>query len=182
MNKKPLITAAFLSVFLTSAMAGTQFVNLGRANPYLYEQGSYPISPPPEVEPPSISILSPKDDTVFISGNVSLNFNLKVIVPVMPELFYYYLELSEVYYKASWLSNNTYLNLTEVRNSTPYRTRILSNDSVARWGTYWTLTGYESNPNFSIDLTSVPEGLQSIEVFAIESGSRKYSQSGLTIH
>jgi hypothetical protein len=179
--KRTTIALSLTLTFLFSAVAGIQSVNLVVANPHFYEQVSYPVSPPPEVEPPSISILSPKNDTVVISGNISLNFNVKVIIPVMPELFYYYLGLSEVYYKASWLHNTTLLDLTAVENSVPSRTRIFSNDSVARWGTYWTLSGYELNPNFSIHLTGVPEGPQSIEVFAVESGSRKYSQSGITI-
>ena len=179
--KRSKLALALTLALLFSAVAGTQFFNLGRANPHLFEQVSYPISPPPEVEPPSISIVSPKNDTVFISGNVSFNFSLRVIIPVMPELFYYYLGLSEVYYKASWLPNNTYLDLTAVKDSIPNRTRAFSNDSLAKWSTYWTLSGYTLNPNFSIDLTGVPEGPQSIEVYAVESGSRKYSQKGITI-
>jgi hypothetical protein len=169
MEKKTLLKAIIISALLFSTVVGTQVVNLGRANPHLYEQVSYPISPPPEVEPPSISIVSPKNDTVFISGNVSLNFSLRVIIPVMPELFYYYLGLSEVYYKASWLPNNTCLDLKAVKDSIPNRTRTFSNDSVAKWSTYWTLSGYTLNPSFSIDLTGIPEGPQSIEVYAVES-------------
>jgi hypothetical protein len=180
-RKKKLLAADFVSVLFLIAIAEACFVKFAQANPHLYEQVSYPVSPPPEVEPLSISILSPKNDTVVISGNVSLNFKVRVVIPVMPELFYYYLGLSAVYYKASWLPNTTYLNLTTIKNSIPDRTRIFSNDSVARWGTHWTLSGYELNPNFSIDLTGIPEGPQSIEVFAVESGSRKYSQSGITI-
>ena len=181
MKKKWELTATFILALLLSTVAGTQFVNLVVANPHIYEQGSFPVSPPPGAKPPSISILSPKNDTVFISGNVSLNFSLSIIIPELPELFYYYLSLSEVYYKASWLANITYLDLTEVENSIPQRTRIFSNDSHAQWGTYWTLSGYELNPNFSIDLTGIPEGTHSIEVFAVERGSGKYSQSGNTI-
>ena len=181
MKKEVLFRRAFFSMLLFLAIAGTQFVNLVLANPYMYQQVSGPVSPPPWVEPPSISIFSPENNTE-VSNSVSLDFNLSVVIPVMPELFYYYLSLTEVYYKASWLSNNTYLDLTEVKHSIPNRTRTFSEDSLAQWGTYWTLSEYELNPNFSIELKGIPEGPQSIEVFAVERGLRKTSQSGLQIY
>ena len=181
MNKEALFRRSLFLIPLFLAIAGTQFGNLVFANPYMYHQVSAPVSPPPWVEPPSISIFSPKNDTI-ISSSVSLNFSISVVIPVMPELFYYYLSLSEVYFKASWLSNNTNLDLAEVKHSIPNRTRTFSEDSLAQWGTYWTLSGYELNPNFSIELTGIPEGPQSIEVIAVESGSRKTSQNGLQIY
>ena len=182
MKRKTRLTAAFILTLFFSAIAGTCVIPFGRANPYLYEQVSHPVSPPPEIEPPLISILSPKNATTVISGNVSLNFNLTVTIPVMPELFYSYLGLSDVYYKASWLPDNIHLDLTEIQNSIPIRTRTFSNDSREKWGTYWALSGYTLNKKFSINLTEIPEGPQSIEVFAVESGSRKYSHSGITIN
>ena len=100
MKKKPLLTAAFISVLLLSAVAGTQLVNLGRANPYLYngvKEGE--ISPPDGTKPPIILILSPKNNTAYASNNVSLTLNVSMPENDVP------LHISEIYYRASWQHN-----------------------------------------------------------------------------
>jgi hypothetical protein len=175
--KRRALTVTFILSLSLSTMAGAQLVNLGRANPYFYEQVPYSVSPPSDVNPPTISIVSPKNNSVYISHNVFLTFNVSIIVPLLPELFYYSLDLAVVYYKASWLSNNTYLDLEAVRNSIPPRPRLFSEDYRARWNTYWAISGYELSPTFSVNLTGVPEGTHSIEVFAVLRGSRGTSQS-----
>jgi len=99
-KKKPLLTAAFISVLLLSAVAGTQLVNLGRANPYLYngvKEGE--ISPPDGTKPPIILILSPKNNTAYASNNVSLTLNVSMPENDVP------LHISEIYYRASWQHN-----------------------------------------------------------------------------
>jgi hypothetical protein len=176
-EKNVLLTAAFISVLLLSATLGALFVNCGRANPFLYEQEEEEVSPPSYVSPPTIIIFSPENNTVHSVSNISFTFKVIVVVPTLPELFYYYLDLSEVYYKASWLSNNTYLDLEAVKNSTPSRTRTFSNDSLEQWGTYWTLSGYALSPNFAINMTGVPEGSHYLEVFAVLQGSRRTGRS-----
>ena len=97
MEKKPLLTIAFISVLLLSAVAGTQFVNLGRANPYIRDvvkEGE--ISPPDGTKPPTILILSPKNNTVYASNTVSFTFNVSMPENEVP------LHISEIYYTASW--------------------------------------------------------------------------------
>ena len=169
-----LFTATFISIFLCSWVVGTRLFDVGKANFYTQEQEE--VSPPSDVTLPTITISSPKNNTVYRVNNVSLTFNVHVVVPILPELFYYYLDLSEVYYEASWLSNKTYLDVETIRNSVP-RDRFFSEDNYARWNTYWAIRGYEISPNFSISVEGVPEGSHSLEVSAVLRGSRKTSQS-----
>jgi hypothetical protein len=176
-EKMTLLKTAFITVLLLSTVAETQLVNLGKANPFLYEQEEKEVSPPSYVSPPTIIIFSPENNTVRSVSNISFTFRVIVVVPTLPELFYYYLDLSEVYYKASWLSNNTYLDLEAVKNSTPSRTRKFSNDSLEQWGTYWTLSGYVLSPKFSVNITGVPEGSHYLQVFAVLQGSRRTGRS-----
>jgi hypothetical protein len=172
-EKMTLPKTPFITVLLLSTIAETQLVNLGKTNPFSNEQEEKKVSPPYYVSPPTIIIFSPENNTVHSVSNISFTFKVIIVVPTLPELLYCYLDLSEVYYKASWLSNNTYLDLEAVKNSTPPRTRTFSNDSLEQWGIYWTLSGYALSPNSSINMIGVPNGSQYLEVFAILQGSRR---------
>jgi hypothetical protein len=161
-KKKTQLTVAFITVLLLSAAAATQLVTLGRANPYRYEQELREVSAPDNVEPPTISVVSPKNNTVFASNNVSFTLNISFVSPPLPELFYYYLGLAEVYYKASWLkgtwqSNATYVNVESF---------------------------YSEVSTIIVNVTDVPEGDHYLEVFAVLMGSRetRRSSDGPTIH
>ena len=172
MVKKALLTVVFILVLLMSVVAGTYFVSLAMGNPFAYEAVPDLVSPPSDVSPPSISLIFPKNDTIYVSNNVTLTFEVSVIVPTLPELFYYYVDLSEVYYKASWLHNNTYLNVEAVGNSGK-GSRFFSEDNYAKWNTYLAISGYEFSHTFSVNLTGVPQGTQSLKVFAVLSGGRQ---------
>jgi len=161
---------ALIFVLLITTAAGTVLVRLGKANPYFYEKVPYPVSPPSDVNPPSISILSPKNDSVQTSSNISLNFNVNVIVPTLPELFYCNVYLADVYYNPSWLSNSTHFDVEHV-NYSVNRTRFYAKENFDKWHTYWAISGYELSPTFSANLTGVPEGVQSVEVVAVLQGS-----------
>ena len=175
--------AALIMAFLVTAAAGTFLVRLGNANPYFYEKVPYPVSPPPDVNPPSISILSPKNDAVQTSSNISLNFNVNVAVPTLPELFYSNVYLADVYYKASWLPNSTHFDVEHV-NYSVNRTRFFAEENYVKWHTYWAINGYEISPTFSANLTGVPEGVQSVEVVAVLQGSTGAgrSEAAMTIY
>jgi hypothetical protein len=179
-EKKTLATATFISALLFSAASVTQLIDLGSANPFLYEPVS-PVSPQFNVKPPTISILSPKNNEIFISNNVTLTFNVSLVVPDLPELFYYYVGLSEVYYKLSWLSNNTFVDLGTLPYNfhNPNSSRTLDENSHI-----YIISGYELSPNFSINLKDVPDGNNSIEVFAVLQGSREadYHERAMTIY
>lgn len=136
MGKKTLVTSIIILALLFSAVAGTQFVNLGRANPFIHDyvrEGE--VSPPEGTQPPEITILNPNNNTAYASSNVSFTFNVS-----MPESNNVSLSLSEVYYRLSWQSSSTFVEL---------QTRALT--------------------TFSIKMT-VPEGPHWIEVCAVARG------------
>lgn len=166
----------FVTFFLILAAF---FVELAQANPFIYEHIDSPLSPLPGLQAPAISISSPKNYTQLLTNTITLNFSLSVQVPELPESFCYYLGLNDVYYTASWLPNSTHLNITDI--SIPKQTSIYSNDSFTKWGNYWTLSGYTLYKKFSVNLTNIPIGEQSIEVFAVELGNRPYSRDSLVV-
>jgi hypothetical protein len=172
--KKAFLTALILSVLLISTTGA--HLDMVKANPFMYESDGE-VSPPYDVKPPTISISSIKNDTVYNASRIFLNFTVEVVIPTLPELFYYWLYLSEVYCKASWLSNNTYLNLEAVKDSIPAESRTHSDEAYKKWHTYWQIDGHTFSHCFSVELSDVPNGVHSIEVFAVERGSRETSRS-----
>ncbi len=145
-KKKALITAAFISALLFSAVAGTQLANLGKANPnpvspwYDFEEGL----PEYWVKPPEISITSPKNNTIYIENSLNLTLNVSVNSVVGDVKSSYFIQ--EITYKADWLP----------KNKTVYKSIPASR-----------IDEFSS----SINLTDIPEGKRSIVVFATERGS-----------
>jgi hypothetical protein len=144
-EKKILLTAAFLSLLLMSTVTGTRLVNLGSANPF--SQARYEWVPVGEIPPPNgtkphmIQIVSPENNTAIGAYNFTLAFN--VSAPAQ-NVDIGYLSLSKVYYKASWLSGN------------------ISVDLKANPG-----------PNFSIHIAGVPNGKNTITVYAVGGGTNE---------
>ena len=102
MRKKWVQTAAFITVLLMSAIAATQLVNFGRANPYFHDsilEGE--TSPPEGTIPPTVSILSPKNNTVYGSSSFSLIFNISIA-----SAYGAFPDISRIYYRPSWLSSS----------------------------------------------------------------------------
>jgi hypothetical protein len=94
-EKMTLLKTAFITVLLLLTVAAAHFVNLGQANPYVRDwvkEGE--VAPPDGTPPPTILILSPKNNTAYASNNVSLTFNASVSE-----------YRGEIYYKASWLQS-----------------------------------------------------------------------------
>jgi len=143
--KKKALAAAFTLQLLFSEVAATQFVSLGRANPYIrdwVEEGE--VAPPNGTLPPTILLLSPENDTAYASNNVLLAFNVSI-----PESNNVSLSISEIYYRASWEQlRNTYVNLEALR--------VANN--------------YTLPTDFMVNLTGVPEGPRWLEVYAIAKG------------
>jgi hypothetical protein len=138
--KKKALAAAFTLILLFSALAGTQFVNLGKANPYItdwVQEGE--VAPPNGTKPPMISIFSPENNTAYASNNVSLTFNVSITKSNNVSL-----RLTELYYRASWLQ--------------------LRNTSV------WSPLFYSFPIQLSINLTGIPEGPHWLEVYAVAQG------------
>jgi hypothetical protein len=97
-EKNRLLTAAFVSVLLLLAATAIQFVNLGQANPHICDwKKAGEIAPPDGTLPPTISILSLENNSVYASNNVSLTLNVS-----MPESNSVSLDISEIYYVPSW--------------------------------------------------------------------------------
>ena len=143
MKKETLLTAAFISVLL-SAVAGTTFVSLGQANPYIRDWKKEGEIPPPDgTKPPIVSIFSPANHTSYPSNNFLLNFN--VTIERSNDIS---LSLSELYYIASWQKDRTDVDLTSLFVKNNYT---------------WPST-------FSINMTDVPEGPRWLEVYAVATG------------
>ena len=74
MEKKLLLTVAFVSVLFFMAVAETGFVKLAQANPYLYHESG----PPPEgVTPLVISISSPKNNSLYSVNDIAFTFSIR---------------------------------------------------------------------------------------------------------
>jgi len=175
-EKKTQLKAAFISVLLLSAVGATQFVNLGRANPYTHEfRQEGEVSPPEGTIPPTVSIFSPKNDTVYASSNFSLIFNISVAFPY----------ISRIYYRPSWQSsnievkpktaNNYCINITDVPEGTHLLNvyavqngRVYTREVVAPSATIYhyylsfKITG-SSRIKFTIDVTPPKVSILSIQ-------------------
>jgi hypothetical protein len=104
MKRKALALTVILALLLLT-VAGTQLVNLGRADPYIadwVQEGE--VAPPNGTKPPTISIFFPENNTAYPSNNISLNFN--VSIPESNNVSLVSLNLIELYYRANWLFGN----------------------------------------------------------------------------
>jgi hypothetical protein len=89
-KKKALLTIAFISMLLLSAIAGTVVINIVGANAVFVEIEEVPA--PVGAEPPKILTIFPENNTSVATSFVSFDFNV-----TMPDS----LE-SPIYYDASW--------------------------------------------------------------------------------
>jgi len=143
-EKKALLTAAFVSVLLLSTVAATQFVNLGQANPYIRDWKKEGEVPPPDgTNPPVVSIFSPANHTFYPSNDLILNFSVTIERSNNISL-----GLSELYYTASWQKDRTNVDLRS----------------------FWVKNNYTYPSTFSINMTAVPEGPRWLEVYAVATG------------
>jgi hypothetical protein len=76
-SKKTLLTVAFISVLLLSAAAGTQLVNLVRADTYKILHIAQ-VPPDSNTEPPKIEIFSPENNTSYNTSNIDLHLKVSV--------------------------------------------------------------------------------------------------------
>lgn len=79
MKRKIALTTIIISAFLILLVAGMQVVEVAKANPYLFYER---VSPIPGSSPPQITIISPQDNTVYIT-NTTISFN--VSTPITPQ-------------------------------------------------------------------------------------------------
>jgi len=86
-EKKTLLRAAFISVLLLSVVAGTQFINLGKSNPFAWT---------PAPVHPQVTIVSPEDNSFYASKALTIAFNVSINFEKG------WSSISYVSYKASW--------------------------------------------------------------------------------
>lgn len=165
MNKNfaPISSALILSGLLVSLIVGTQTVEVAGAptprttyhpnDPYTTVYYPTEIPAPNGTKLPIVTIASPVNNTVIASNNLTLSFNLTLEAST-----YYPITLEAVYYKPSWQYNNVSI---DIDSYTPFM---------------------KKNLPFSINTTNIPEGTQSITVYAhvmceYETGRESVSQS-----
>jgi hypothetical protein len=144
MNRKALTLTLILS-FIISAVVGTKFVNLTKANPWL---GVEWVAPKDATKPPILTIESPEENRMYNSNNVTLSFNARLGESTSGE----YMRIMQVYYKADWEQNETY---------------VYNNEGI--------YIPYDENAitefSYDINLTGVPEGKHNITFHAVEWGA-----------
>jgi hypothetical protein len=182
MRKKMRLTAIIISALLFSALAGIQLVSLGRANPYRYEfRQEGEVSPPEGTIPPTVSIFSPKNDTVYSSNNFSLIFNISIA-----QSYAGFPPIARIYYRPSWQSSNIevkrktansysinitdvpegthLLNVYAVKNGRVYTREVVDKKSATIYHYYspFKITG-SSRVKFTIDVTPPKVSILSIQ-------------------
>jgi len=138
-NAHAVIAVTLIALLLTAA-AATFLVELGSANPYMRDY----VAPDAFTKPPEISINSPQNNTPC--SNVYLNIN--VTLPKSTTASFSFLH--NVYYRADWLQNQTY-----IYNSKGVSDEIRSDNSPERQ--YFAYSGV---------LDGVPEGSHSLTIYA----------------
>ena len=175
-EKKALITAAFISVLLLLAVAGTQLVSLVKGNPFSQSVYSGETSPSVKVKPPEVYVLSPKNDRIYSNRDVllSLNVSTKGSQPISVGDFHYIsgIGIKEIYFTADWLQNETLI----------YRSPSIEDwiDNTAKYffmGDWY--DEYDDLPKtdfekLSLNLTNIPDGNHTLSVYAVGSGSEHY--------
>ena len=137
--------AALITALLITAAAGTLFVRMGKANPYL--QG-WDSNPPVNTE---FSILSPINHTAY-SSNLTLNFNVSIVNSTNAFVF-----ITSINYSTSW----------ETGNKTAYKWNYYDEGNLNPYDDDPKIREYSCNQN----ITNIPEGKQNITITVAASGS-----------
>jgi hypothetical protein len=137
LKKKGFLTIAFISVLPLSVLAGTQLVNLGRAN-------FMPFPSTPSTDPPIVIIQSPENHTYLNSSN--LNFTL--IKPDSWRLDWVAGNIKSILY-----SLNNQLNFIEVGRR-----------KINTGGEIYSIDNLTKTSQHSINLTGLGDGQHLIEL------------------
>jgi hypothetical protein len=137
-------TAAVLTLIMALLLPTITAIPSVIANPYpwntLFEQEG-DVSPPSLAKPPKVLLMSPQNDSLHPTSNVSFDVNVSLLgsplVFYFGSLTYTYASpyLDSVYYEVDWLTNYTYV---------------------------------EPSIHFRLNLTGIPEGNHSLIVYAVE--------------
>ena len=145
-------TTAVLTIsiaVLVAVVLGAQFVNPVWANPYshIFPAYSGEADPPSDTQPPRITILSPERNSTLNTNNLHVSFKVEVGQSQSAESKM----IQDVYYKADWLENKTYVY--------EYSPSSLNHP--------------EKKTDFSttLNLTGIPEGRHTVIICATENGT-----------
>ncbi len=136
---------SFILAILLLAMMETKLVNWATANPWM---GTDWVSPKSDQKPPTLSTVSPLENDVYHSDNITLSFNAQVRESITAT----YERLMQVYYTTDWNQTETYAYKNENINI-PYDPYAITEFSC------------------SVNLTGIPEGKHWIKVQAVEWGA-----------
>jgi hypothetical protein len=144
--KRTVITLALILILLSTAMAGTVIVNVGKANPY-FHVGSIldGTEPAPEgTNPPEILFFCPTNDSFHDPfPHILLNFSVSIENSNGVSL-----RLSELYYTASWKKDKTEIGLN---SSSMFTKDLWDVPEGSQWLTvYAVATGYGHETGHSI--------------------------------
>jgi hypothetical protein len=175
-EKKMVLTVAFVLMLLFSAVFGIEFVSLAKGNPF--SQSAYSGERPPSVRvnPPEVSVISPQNNRTYATADILLSFNAstKGSQHISAGSFHYLssIGITEVYFTADWLLNKTII----------YRAPRIEEwiDNTAKFffmGEWY--DKHEDLPEIdfeklSLTLTDVPDGNHTICLYAVGSGSEYY--------
>ena len=147
-DKKTLLTATFNRLLFLAMITIFQVITV-EANPYthIFPIYSGEVNPRSDTQPPRITILSPEHNSTFNMTSLSISFKAEVGESKSAENKM----ISNVYYKADWLENKTYVY------------EYVPTDLLV----------YEDESDFSatLNLTGIPEGRHSVIVYATERGT-----------
>jgi hypothetical protein len=148
-SKTSIISALIFLGLLVSLIVGTQTGRVGGeltprttyhpGDPYTTVYYPIEVPTPNDAKSPVVTILSPANNTLITSHNVTLNF----ILTLMASNSSCPITLGPVCYKASWLSSNVTI---DVDCSNPFLTKTLP---------------------ISVDIANISEGTQSITVYSL---------------
>ena len=117
MQKKTLLTLAFISALLLSAAAGAFFVKSTQANPYPREfEFTTKVAPPAGAQPPVIIIHTPQNGS-FYPKNLNLTFHVNIPEPSGDKSIS---AVTKLYYKASWEPNKIAITQKGFAGSTSF--------------------------------------------------------------
>ena len=148
--RKRIVALTVSIAVLVAALSGAQLVSSVRANPYshIFPTDGGEVAPRSDTQPPKITILSPEHNSTINKNSLSISFKAEVGESKSA----YSSMIWNVYYKADWLENQSYV-YEYVPNSSQQPSP--------------TQTEYST----ILNLTGIPEGRHSITIFATERGT-----------
>jgi hypothetical protein len=143
--KRKTLALTLILAFTMSGVAATKLVNPTKANPWM---GTDWVAPKDTTKPPILTITSPEGNRLYNSNNVTLSFNARLGESASGE----YMRIMQVYYRADWEQNETY---------------VYNNEGI--------YIPYDENAitefSYDMELTGVPEGKHVIKFYAVEWGA-----------